>query len=254
MQEEKQHTAQFNFHGALQDFLKKRDREQPISYVFKGAPAVKDAIEASGVPHPEVDVILINNKPAAFQQPIHHNDDVQVYPLSAKYSWPAGYSFAVKHPAPSMFILDVHLGTLAKRMRLLGLDTLYETDFSDSAIAQLAQEQQRVVLTRDVGLLKQKAVTWGYWLRSQHTEEQLEEIISRYALWQHFKPFTLCLECNTPILAVPKQEVLEQLPPKTKLYFQEFYRCPSCGRVYWKGSHYERMQAYVEEVRKRYGR
>ncbi|MFD1186155.1 Mut7-C RNAse domain-containing protein [Pontibacter rugosus] len=241
-------TASFRFHGALQDFLKKRERDQTISYTFKGAPAVKDAIEAMGVPHPEVDVILLNKKPATLQQAISAGDEVDVFPVDAKYNWPVGYSFSKNHPAPKRFILDVHLGTLAKSMRMLGVKTYYQTDLSDNTIAQLAQEQQLVVLTRDIGLLKQKVITWGYWLRSQHTQEQLEEVIRRFDLWDSFSPFRLCLECNTPVLAVDKECIMEQLPPKTRLYFNEFYQCPSCKRVYWKGSHYDRMQGFIAQL------
>ncbi|PTX18379.1 hypothetical protein C8N40_106179 [Pontibacter mucosus] len=241
-------TATFRFHGSLNNFLPKRRRGSAIHYTFNGTPAIKDSIEALGVPHPEVDVILVNHKPVAFSYLLQEGDVVEVYPVETGRSWPAGYTMEEKNPPPHRFVLDVHLGTLAKSMRMLGLDTHYQTDLADAAIARIAVAEERVVLTRDVGLLKQKSITWGYWLRSQHTEEQLEEVIRRYSLQPSFRPFARCLACNVPVQQVRKEEVLEQLPPKTKLYFEEFYRCPSCSRVYWKGSHYERMQEFVTRI------
>ncbi|WP_276496330.1 Mut7-C RNAse domain-containing protein [Pontibacter litorisediminis] len=237
--------ATFQFHGALNDFLPKHRKGQSVRYSFRGNPAVKDAMEAMGVPHPEVDVVLVNNKPVTFSYLLLPDDVVEVFPVERGRSWPTGYTFEENNPPPHRFILDVHLGTLAKSMRMLGLDTRYQTDFSDADIARIAAEEQRVVLTRDIGLLKQKNIAWGYWLRSQHTQEQLEEVIHRYQPQDSFRPFALCLACNVPVQEVAKDEVLHELPPKTKEFFHEFYRCPSCRRVYWKGSHYERMQQQV---------
>ncbi|WP_092099082.1 Mut7-C RNAse domain-containing protein [Pontibacter chinhatensis] len=243
-----QHTATFRFHGGLNDFLPKGRRGSAILYIYNGTPAIKDSIEALGVPHPEVDVILVNGKPVSFSYLLKENDAVEVYPVEEGRSWPVGYTMEERNPPPHRFVLDVHLGTLAKSMRMLGLDTYYQTDLTDAAIARIAAAEERVVLTRDIGLLKQKSITWGYWLRSQLAEEQLEEVIRRYSLQPSFRPFARCLACNVPVQQVRKEEVLEQLPPKTRVYFEEFYRCSSCSRVYWKGSHYEHMQKFVARI------
>ena len=240
-------TATFEFFGNLNDFPSLSGRDNKLLYKFSGTPAVKDAIEAIGVPHPEVDVILVNNQPVDFSHPLHADDQVAVYPADAKRDWPPGYSLQAKHPAPDRFVLDVHLGKLASALRMLGFDTFYENDYSDRAIAQLAEAEGRVVLTRDVGLLKYKNIRWGYWLRSQHLEEQLAEVVSYFNLKDKFTPFTRCLACNGQIAEVAKESVLEKLPPKTKLYFDEFYQCGRCKRVYWKGSHYERMQQFIQQ-------
>ncbi|RIJ42348.1 Mut7-C RNAse domain-containing protein [Pontibacter oryzae] len=240
--------AYFYFNGNLQDFRPKRLRGAAFVYTFRGAPTVKDALEALGVPHPEVDVILVNQKPVLFRYRLQAEDSVEVHPFEPSRQWPAGFSFEEAHPPPNQFILDVHLGTLAKSMRMLGLDVIYETNFTDKAIASLAAEQQRIVLTRDIGLLKQKNITWGYWLRSQQTEAQVAEVIARFNLQPHFKPLSRCLSCNLPLREVEKREVLNLLPPKTKLYFKEFHQCPACLRVYWKGSYYERMRQYISQI------
>ncbi|OKL40384.1 Mut7-C RNAse domain-containing protein [Pontibacter flavimaris] len=246
-----EHAATFRFYGVLNDFLRKHRKGKAIRYTFRGTPAIKDAIEAIGVPHPEVEVLLVNTKRVSFSYLLQPGDAVEVFPVRVGKDWPAGYTFGEQTPPPHRFILDVHLGTLAKSMRLLGLDTLYQTDFSDKEIAGIAADQQRVVLTRDVGLLKQKSIIWGYWLRSQHTGEQLEEVIRRFGLQDSFRPFKRCLACNVPVQEVAKDAVIDELPPKTRLYFHEFFRCPSCRRVYWKGSHYERMLQFVEKVKQR---
>jgi len=243
-------TAYFHFFGSLNDFLPSWQRAKEIAYPFNGNPAVKDAIEALGIPHPEVDVILVNQKPENFNYLLQGRDVVAVYPAVAKFTHLANHSRQADLPVWHKFILDVHLGKLAKSLRLLGIDTLYRTDYDDKTIVQLAKAEERIILTRDVGLLKHKTVIWGYWLRSQNSEEQLAEILGYFKLHSIFQPFTRCLVCNGTLALVPKGSVLEQLPPKTKLYFQEFYQCKNCGRVFWKGSHYDRMQAFVEKLRK----
>lgn len=248
---DKQNNSSFRFYGSLNDFLLSAQRDTWIAYGFHGRPAVKDAIEAIGVPHPEVDLILTNGTPADFSYSLQPHDRVEVYPVNTTAPRPERVSLSVEQPAPKKFVLDVHLGKLAKALRMLGFDTCYQNDFSDQAIAAISARENRIVLTRDVGLLKQKTIRWGYWLRSQHPEEQLEEVMRYFGLAGELSPFTRCLACNTPIVEVAKEEVWEKLPPKTRLYFQQFYECPSCRRVYWKGSHYDRMQAFVQRVQRK---
>lgn len=247
-------TATVKFFGSLNDFPALLGSESEVEYRFTGAPAVKDAIEAIGVPHPEVDVLLVNGAPVDFFYSLQTGDKVEVHPTDAGREWPEGYSLQAKHPAPDRFVLDVHLGKLARALRMLGFDTCYQNDYSDKTIAHIAETEKRIVLTRDVGLLKHKNIRWGYWLRSQHTGEQLTEVISYYKLRHRFSPFTRCLACNGCIAEVPKDSVLEQLPPKTRLYFNAFFQCDSCQRVYWKGSHYERMQRFIEQQKQHGGK
>lgn len=188
-------------------------------------------------------MLLANGVPVDFSYSLQTGDKVEVYPSDAGREWPEGYSLQAKHPAPDQFVLDVHLGKLARALRMLGFDTCYQNDYSDKTIAHIAETEKRIVLTRDVGLLKQKVIRWGYWLRSQ----QLAEVVRYFNLRPHFAPFTRCIACNGNIREVPKENVLAQLPPDTKLYFNQFYQCDSCKRVYWKGSHYERMQQFVKK-------
>ncbi|WP_161888071.1 Mut7-C RNAse domain-containing protein [Pontibacter russatus] len=239
-------SATFTFYGSLNDFLPRAKREMQLLYRFAGAPAVKDAIEALGVPHPEVAVILINEKPVGFYHSLQPGDTVAVYPAGWREFFPADFSLRSGEAAPEKFVLDVHLGRLARALRMLGFDSCYRNDYTDQDIAHIAQSENRTVLTRDVGLLKQKSIQWGYWLRSQHLEAQLQEVITYFNLQDRLQPFSRCIACNGTITEVPKESVIAQLPPKTRLYFHEFYQCTGCNRVYWKGSHYDRMQRIIE--------
>jgi uncharacterized protein len=239
--------ASFRFFSSLNDFLPPLKKDIAFPYHFSGLPAVKDSIEAIGVPHPEVDVILINSRPAQLTTPLHPRDQVEVYPFEPQNGWAPGCSLRISAPVPARFILDVHLGKLARNLRLLGFDACYRNDYSDQVIAALATQESRLVLTRDIGLLKQKAIIWGYWLRSQDPAVQLAEVIRYFQLQQQLAPFTRCLACNARIVSVAKESVWEDLPPNTRRYFQEFYQCTQCKRVYWKGSHFDRMQSFIND-------
>lgn len=237
--------ARFCFYDILNDFLPAQWRNTWISYRFTGTPAVKDAIEALGIPHPEIDVILINHSPVDFLASLHPDDQVQVYPMYSNRTWPEVYSLHANSPWPAQFVLDVHLGKLARALRLLGFDAYYDNHYTDKTISALAAAENRIVLTRDIGLLKHKAIRRGYWLRSQHQEEQVAEVIRYFHLATAFRPFTRCIACNGQIIAVEKEAVWHLLQPKTKLYFNQFFQCLTCKRVYWQGSHYDRMQQFI---------
>jgi uncharacterized protein len=242
-----QYSATFCFHKSLNDFLPQSLKGSAIPYNFNGAPAIKDAIEALGIPHTEVLMIIVNDRPVGFDYPLGDDDEVDVFPFEE--SAEESQEMSSIKPGQVKFILDVHLGKLAKSLRMLGLDTIYESNLSDKTIAEIAALEDRIVLTRDVGLLKHKAITYGYWLRSQNSDEQLSEVIKRYNLSSQAKPFTKCIACNGDIKQVSKDHVLEMLPPKTKDYFNEFFQCKNCNRVYWKGSHYERMIEFIKQLK-----
>jgi hypothetical protein len=231
------HSARFRFYGSLNDFLRSRNKDSWISYAFTNIPAIKDAIEAIGIPHTEVKEIIINKQSVPFSHPLLPNTLAEVHPYIQISS------------APQKFILDVHLGKLARLLRLLGFDTLYENNYTDRMIADSLKAENRIVLTRDINLLKHKVIEWGYWLRSQQPPDQLQEVLYRYMLTDKIQPFTRCLACNGCIDLVNKEEIADKLPPDTARYFNEFYQCRSCKRVYWKGSHYERMFQWIEKFK-----
>lgn len=237
--------AHFRFFYSLNDFLSANDQGSLVTYKFSGTPAIKDAIEAIGIPHTEVDVILANAEAVGFFYPLKNNDRVEVYPALKSPVFPPYYSISPPNTDRITFVADVHLGKLAKALRILGFDTCYQNNYSNKEIASIAENENRIVLTRDVGLLKHKSLRWGYWLRSQKPEKQAEEVIEKFNLSKLIAPFKRCLACNGEIESVEKEVVLEELPPKTIQYFNEFFRCSNCKKVYWRGSHYDHMMQIV---------
>src|SRR6476660_6582761 len=227
--------SSFRFHESLNDFLLPSKRNSWIVYVFNDAPAIKHAIESIGIPHPEVDLIIVNGAPVDFRYQLLDKDEVEVYPVFSASGFSETWSLINSHFFYEKFILDVHLGKLARILRLFGFDTYYKNDYDDRAIVQIAEAENRIVLTRDVNLLKHKSVTIGYWLRSQFAEEQLREVIRRFKLKAKFKPFERCVECNGKIIKVEKNAVLDRLLPKTILYYNDFFQCTCCKRIYWRG-------------------
>jgi hypothetical protein len=230
-------SAIFCFVGALSDFLPPGRRGEAVPCQFNPGQSVKHLVESLGVPHTEVAVILVNGKSVDFSYLVEDGDQVQVYPFTSE-------SLA-RDPR---FILDNHLGRLAVYLRMLGFDCLYRNDFQDEELAQLASEQDRILLTRDRRLLMRNQVIHGYWLRSKVPHEQLAEVVSRYDLSSRASPFRRCMRCNGLLQPVKKEMVLDRLQPLTRLYYDDFRMCSDCRQVYWKGSHYEHMQQLIEEV------
>ncbi|RYZ20043.1 MAG: hypothetical protein EOO16_18045 [Chitinophagaceae bacterium] len=224
-------TARFHFFGRLTDLAP----APHTSYSFNGQPSLKDAIEAQGVPHVEAGALLVNGLPALANQLLQPGDLVEVHPDESPFP-------------EARFVLDVHLGRLARALRLLGFDTRYRNDYDDPELAEVSEAEDRALLTRDIGLLKHGRVRRGYWLRSQHTEEQLQEVLQRYGLLAQIQPFSRCLLCNGPIGPVAEAAVQHLLPPRVRGFQTEYFQCANCGKVYWKGTHYTRMLEFIERV------
>jgi len=257
-------TATFRFHGDLNDHLPVTRQHVSFSYAFDGGPAVKDALEALGPPHPEVDAIVANGVPVDFAYRVRDGDRVDVYPLVRSNSAacepardatvegrPAGFgSLTPPVSRPPRFILDTHLGRLARFLRMLGFDSAYGNRAEDDELARRSAVEDRIMLTRDRGVLRRSVVRLGYLLRSDDPYRQLTEVAGRYELAVQAQPFSRCIRCNGRIEPVDKADVAERLAPRTLRYYDVFGRCDSCAAVYWQGSHYERMQGLVSEVLK----
>ncbi len=240
-----QKVASFRFYEELNDFLPPAKKKKHFDYRFNGRPSIKDAIEAIGVPHTEVDLILVNGQSVDFNHHLQDEDRVSVYPVFESLDITPVVRLREEPLRKTAFVLDTQLGKLTKLLRLLGFDTLYRNDYEDSEIIRLALEEERIILTRDIGLLKNKSVTHGIWIRSTSPEEQLKEVLHRFDLYSQIKPFQRCSVCNGTIGKIDKKEIIDQLPTKTKLYYDDFYRCQECGKIYWKGSHYQRMKVRI---------
>lgn len=235
-------TAEFRFYAELNDFLPPALRSAAFLWPINGRPAVKDPIEAIGVPHPEVELIVVGGVAVGFDYRIHRGARVAVYPSFSCLDIGALPSLRPAPPSPAVFVCDVHLGKLARLLRLFGFDTLYRNDYADPEIVELASAGRRIVLTRDRRLLCARAVVHGYWLRSDRPERQLEEVLRRYALYRWVRPWTRCMACNGPIAPVQKAEIDALLLPKTRRYYDVFHRCTACGKVYWEGPHVAQLR------------
>ena len=236
------------FYEELNDFLSPQFRKKSFRHDFKGRVSVKDLIESLGVPHTEIDLILVNGESVNFNYLIQHEDEISVYPVFEKIDI-AGLSKIRAEPLRHIkFVADIHLGKLAKYLRILGFDVLYENDYSDSNLAQISSNEHRILLTRDRGLLKRRIVDYGHFVRHVQPLKQLQEIIDWLDLKRLIKPFYRCIRCNGVLADVDKSEIEDQLLPKTKQYYHQFKQCPDCKHIYWKGSHYLRMKKIIESV------
>lgn len=245
--------AVFRFYAELNDFLPPARRQRDIAYRFDGNPAVKDAIEALGVPHTEVDLVLADGEPVDLGHQLRDGARIAVYPVFETFDI-AGTTLVRPEPLRDIrFVADVHLGTLARHLRLLGFDTLFDKDAGDEELAGISAAERRVLLTRDRGLLKRRIVTHGLFVRDDDPREQLVDVVRRLHLTRRMAPFTRCTVCNAPLEIVAKEDVADRLEPLTARYHHRFRRCTGCGRIYWPGSHHERLRALVDEVRSRTG-
>lgn len=242
-------TAYFRFCAELNDFVPPEKRQQTVIYPFDGPVSVKHMIEAAGIPHTEVELILANSESVGFDYLVQDGDRISVYPAFATIDVSPVAQLRPPLPTPHRFILDNHLGRLARYMRLLGFDTLYLNDKADDPeLAQIAHDEGRILLTRDRGLLKRSLVTYGYCLRTMDSREQVTAVLHRYQLYDEINPWSRCLRCNGLLQPVEKEVVLHRLEPKTKLYFDEFQICHDCGQIYWKGSHFGKLESLISAV------
>ena len=241
-------SASFRFYDGLGDFLPRERRGRAFSTPCARAATAKHMIEALGVPHTEVELLLVNGESRGFDHLLREGDRVAVYPafgqldvraLQRLRSWPA------ERPR---FVADAHLGGLARLLRMAGYDTLYDNHVHDDELERIARGEGRVLLTRDRELLKRRTVEFGCYLHALKPEEQLRELFARLRLAGGMRPFSLCLHCNLPLRAAARAEVLAQLPPRVAQLHEVFTTCGQCGRVYWKGSHHRRMQALLQGV------
>lgn len=226
------------FHGNLTDFFKSPSDSFVTHFQMREKTSLKHIVEALGVPHPEIGKTLVNQKEVNLSYHPIRGDHIHIYPRQIEQ--------AIENKDCPRFILDNHLGKLAAYLRLLGIDTLYNHQYDDDQIAQISAQQNRIVLTRDRGLLKRKVIQHGYCVRQDDPLSQVTEVIHHFQLAPHLKPFSRCPRCNGLLEKVDKQTILDQLLPLTRLYYQDFSRCSHCGQIYWKGSHYDRIKPVIQ--------
>lgn len=243
------HRAEFRFYAELNDFLSPKSRQVSIDYRFCESPGIKDPIEALGVPHTEVELILVDGQSRGFDYRLQPGDRVAVYPVFECFDISPLVRLREAPLRRTAFVLDVHLGKLARLLRLLGFDVLYRNDLEDREIVDISCSQRRIVLTRDRRLLYHKRITHGCFIRADQPLLQAREVLRRLQLESSIKPFHRCLLCNGKVVPVARDEVLDQLLPKTARYYRDFYRCRSCGKIYWQGPHFRHLQQQLQAIR-----
>jgi len=247
-------SATVVLHGDLADFIPASRRGTSPAVVERtvdGYPAVKDVLEAVGVPHPEIAALTVNGAPAGLGHRLNDGDRVEAWPAAeaARRGLAAILPPAPEDAADPRFVVDGHLGRLAAYLRMLGFDTWYDRAADDDRLALVAATERRILLTRDRGLLKRSVVRRGAFVRSDRPAEQLIEVARRFGLVDRWQPFGRCLRCNALLAPATREEVLDRLQPLTRIHYDDFRRCPGCDAVYWKGSHHARMTRLVEHVR-----
>jgi len=241
-------TVRLRFHGDLPFFI--RSNAPELERQLSERTSVKDAIEACGVPHTEIDLILVDDQPVDFAHVIGSEVKIDIFPVEPKRitSFPEN---RLQVREMSSFVADGHLGKLVRGLRLLGIDVAYDPAAEDRQLIAVATSENRPLLTRDRRLLMHAALRHGYYLRSQNPLDQTVEVLRRFDLGSALAPFTRCLRCNASLEPAEKEKVIGQLEPLTKIYYEHFRRCAGCGQVYWSGSHFEKLQKRIETIRSR---
>jgi uncharacterized protein len=242
-------TVSLRFHGDLNVFLGSRAGDAVIERRLAEKTSIKDIIESCGVPHPEVDLILVDEQTVGFDYTLANDAKVEVFPVDncdTNRTEKRLQTIEIRR-----FVADGHLGGLTRNLRLLGFDVAYAQNADDRQLLEVTVRENRALLTRDRRLLMHAIVQHGYYPRSQNADEQTIEVIRRFDLLELIAPFTRCLRCNAPLEAAAKADVIDKLEPLTKIYYDQFRRCPDCKQIYWSGSHFPKLQKRIEEIRSR---
>ena len=237
------------FYDELNELLPANCRNKRFTYDIKKTRSVKDLIEAIGIPHTEVDLIFIDNESVDFNSLVEGGEQIRVYPTTSKMDDPSlihNQPIALVEPR---FLLDVHLGRLATYLRMLGFDSLYRNDYEDPTLADISATDNRILLTCDRKLLMRKQINYGYLVRSRNPRRQIDEVLNRFDLLDYQKRDVRCLQCNGIIRSVSKQAIAPRLLPLTKEHYEDFYQCDGCNKIYWEGSHFEKMQGLIKNIK-----
>lgn len=246
-------AATFRFYEELNDFLAPERRKVDFEVAIDRARSVKDAIESVGVPHPEVDLVIVDGVSVGFGHLLRGGERVAVYPMFEALDIAPLVRLRPRPLREPRFVADVHLAKLARHLRMAGFDTLCGNDWDDDRIVALSLAGRRTILTRDKAMLRRREVERGYFVRAVESEAQLAEVLARMQLEGAMAPFTRCRECNAVLEDVARESVLDRIPPQVRDLYERFKRCPGCERVYWEGSHFERMRGVIARLHGRIG-
>jgi uncharacterized protein len=242
-------TVRLQFHGDLRIFLGSKVDETTIQRLLTEKTSIKDVIESCGVPHPEIDLILVDKEIVGFDHTLASDAQAEVFPVQNRGT--VRTDKRLQSIDISSFVTDGHLGGLTRNLRLLGFDVAYSQNADDRQLLEVMTRENRALLTRDRRLLMHAIVQHGYWPRSQNADEQTIEVIRRFNVSELISPFTRCVRCNALLEEAAKAEIIEELEPLTKIHYDQFRRCLGCKQIYWSGSHFPKLQKRIEEIRAR---
>ncbi|HTL79984.1 MAG TPA: Mut7-C RNAse domain-containing protein [Candidatus Babeliales bacterium] len=238
--------VRLRFHGDLNLFVGSKTGVAVIERQLAEKTSIKDIIESCGVPHPEVDLILVDDQTVGFDYTLARDAEVEVFSVEncdTDYTEKRLQTIGIRR-----FVSDGHMGGLTRTLRLLGFDVAYPKDADDRQLLEVMSRENRALLTRDRRLLMHRIVQHGYYPRSQNTIEQTIEVVRRFDLSKLVAPFTRCLRCNALLEEATKADVIEKLEPLTKIYYNQFRHCPVCKQIYWPGSHFPKLKKRIEEI------
>ena len=243
------------FYEELNDLIPQKMRKQDIDFSFNGRRSVKDLIESFGVPHVEVDLILVNGKSVDFSYIVRDNDRISVYPVFELLNLKDANKLRPSPLRDTKFVIDVHLRKLARRLRLLGFDVDYADMRDDKELAEISERDSRILLTRDRQLLMRRNVSRGIIIRDSNPDKQIIEVLNRFDIWERIDTFSRCIECNGKITSLPTDgirfdERKDYIPAGVLDWCSIFYECTECEKIYWKGSHYEKLGSILQDIMK----
>jgi uncharacterized protein with PIN domain len=232
----------------LNDFLPHEFRQKQFVHPMKTPVTVGEAIESLRIPLSEVDLVLVNSQACSMRTHIFENDFISLFPTFETLDISELKGTHTPALRVTCFVLDAHLGKLAKYLRMLGFDSKYRNDYEDDEIIELAAKEKRIILTRDKLLLKSGRITHGYYVRSTDKHDQLREVVQKFDLYSQFRSFTRCMTCNRELVPRSKEEMEHLLPQDISNLYHEYFFCPDCNKVFWQGSHFKRMESFIRDL------
>jgi uncharacterized protein with PIN domain len=226
--------VRLRLHPALRLFLPRRAREHgELDLPHDPTASVGHIVQSAGVPMTEVGDLIVAHVSVSCRCRLQEMDSLEVV-VRARPQPLEG---------PALFLLDVHLGALGRKLRLLGVDTAYDRDAGDDDLVGQAGRENRILLSRDRGLLMRRTLCRAAFVRGQDPDDQLADVIERFR--PPLTPWTLCLACGGTLMQVPEAQVADRLEPGTLRTQHQFSRCQSCDHVYWHGAHDARLRQVV---------
>jgi uncharacterized protein with PIN domain len=236
-------------YAELNDLLPAAERQRTLTLELVPPVTVRSLAAARGIPPGRIELALVDGRSVPLEAELDAGARVSLYPVFESMDVTPLLRLRDRPLRRVRFVADAHLGRLARYLRLLGFDTLFENDPGDAALARISAHQGRILLTRDRALLERRLVTHGLWVPATRPRSQLVWVVERLDLWRLFRPFTRCTVCNGVLREVTRNSLQGRVPPRVLAAFDAFWRCRGCGRVYWRGSHYDRLRMLVDQLR-----